>query len=277
MTAEMLSDPNAVLDASGLTVQYRSRDTAFPPVEAVRGVSLKVSAGEVVGVIGESGCGKTSLLAALARLVPTASGVLLLRGEDYTHAPFSRMRRLRRRLQLVPQDAVGLFDPRLPVADGIASAIRWLRPDWHGAEVPKAIDTTLSLVGLDASLLARKPQELSGGQIRRAALARAMVVDPDILLLDEPFSGLDADAQETLVERLGTVEAATHMGILLVSHELVPLATLADRLVVMHEGKLVETGDKRDILARPLHSATRAWVTAFRERGDHFRFASVAE
>ncbi len=277
MITQMLGDPNAMLDVSGLTVQYRSRDSELPPVEAVCGVSLKVGAGEVVGVIGESGCGKTSLLAALARLVPTTSGVVALRGEDYTHAPFGRMRQLRKHLQLVPQDAVGLFDPRLPVRHGIASAIRWLRSDWREAEAREAISGTLTLVGLDASSLDRKPHELSGGQIRRAALARALVINPSILLLDEPFSGLDPDAQETLVERLGMVEASTHMGILLVSHELVPLAALADRLIVMHEGKLVETGDKRDILARPLHSATRTWITAVRTRDGKFPFRSATQ
>ena len=266
MTAETLANPNAMLDVSDLTVQYRSRDSERSPVEAVRGVSLKVDAGEVVGVIGESGCGKTSLLAALARLVPTASGVVALRGEDYTRAPFDRMRRLRKHLQLVPQDAVGLFDPRLPVGHGIASAIRWLRPDWQEVEALEAINRTLSLVGLNASSLERKPHELSGGQIRRAALIRAFAVKPAVVLLDEPFSGLDGGAGDLLAEQLGKMKKAWQSAMLCVSHELGPLARFVDRLIVMDRGNFVEEGNVCDVIGHPVHAATRAWVLAFQHR-----------
>ncbi len=248
----------SLLDARGLDVRYRSGSRE---VHALRGVDLRVEAREVVGLVGESGCGKSSLARAVLGLQPLHAGTVRFDGVDLASANAATLQALRRRVQPVFQDASSALDPRWTIAESLEEPLAL-----HGlgdrASRPVRLRALLELVRLPPDLLDRRPRELSSGQRQRVNLARALALEPELLVLDEPVSALDVSVQAQLLNLLTALRAARPLAMLFVSHDLDVVAHLADRIVVLHEGRVVEEAPTAKLFASPKAPYTKALLAA---------------
>jgi oligopeptide/dipeptide ABC transporter ATP-binding protein len=237
----------------------------FGPVRAVDGVSLSLPPGPVgLGLVGESGSGKTTLARAVMRLVPAASGKILVDGRDVAGLRGAGLKRYRRSIQIVFQDPDSTLDPRVRIGGAVAEALR------THAVVPRArvsarVGELLQEVGLAPDHARRFPHQLSGGQRQRVAIARAMAVEPRMLVLDEPTSALDVTVQARVLELIRRLRASHSLAYLLVSHNLAVVQELCEQTAVMYVGQIVERGPTRMLLARPAHPYTVALRSAVPE------------
>jgi ABC-type glutathione transport system ATPase component len=246
--------PSAVLEVTDLEVHYGLRRRRR---QALHGVSLSVAPGETVGVIGETGSGKSTFARAVLGLVRASAGRIVIGGHDVSAYGNRQWRGLRRRgvVQYVFQDPLRSLDPDRTLFESIAEGLQ-LRGD-GAATISGRVRDTSTLVGLDHDLLDRHPGEVSGGQRQRAAIARAMVLDPELLICDEPVSALDATTRIRILELLVDLRARVGVGILLITHDLATLGGLADRVVVLYRGHVVEHGTTTDLFTAPQHPYTR--------------------
>lgn len=237
-------------------------DGSRRPLQLLRNLSLDVAAGECVGIVGESGCGKTTLARALCGLQQVSTGTITIAGHDITaRARRSKQRAWRRHVQMVFQDPASSLDPQLRVAQLLAEPLRALRPELSGKQRAALSEQALSRVGLDAGFLPRRPAALSGGQAQRVAIARAMVVEPSVLILDEPLSSLDVSVGAQIINLLRELRASTNMAILVIAHDLAAVRHLCDRVHVMYLGEMVEQGRSIDVFGAPSHPYTRALLS----------------
>lgn len=255
-----------LLEIDAVDVSYARR--GHDPVKAVIGASLTVAAGEVVGLVGESGCGKSSLGKAAVGLVAPTSGEVRYRGEPL--GPITRAARpvKFRSLQMVFQDPYASLNPRRRVGRQIADAVTLgtgARLD--GGQARRRVGELLERVGLSASIAHRYPHEFSGGQCQRIAIARALAAEPSCIVADEPISALDASAQAQVTNLLGSIVAGSGLGLLFISHDLSVVRKIADRTVVMYFGRVVESGPTEAVWSAPAHPYTRALVGAVPRAG----------
>lgn len=252
-------DPTqVVLSVSGLKHSYRRRGrgwSAGRTVMALDGVDLELAAGQTLGVVGESGCGKTTLLRSILELRNPRAGTVTVLGTDVATLDRRGRRELRRRLQVVFQDPMAALDPRLPVADILAEPL--MITGWPRAAIPSRVEELLALVGLSRDHAHRYPQQLSGGQRQRVGIARALATEPSILLLDEPVSALDASVRSGVLNLLQELQSRLGLAFLLVGHDLAVVRQLADRVVVMRAGRFVEIGPAAEVIAQPAHPYTQ--------------------
>ncbi|MEY9929850.1 ABC-type glutathione transport system ATPase component [Catenulispora sp. GP43] len=245
------------LEINGLTAAYDRRRTVLTDV------ALTVGAGEIVGVVGETGSGKTTLARAVAGLVPVRAGTISLGGTDLTALKGRALRDFRRtgRLQLVFQDPLRALDPDWDVNALVAEplAVAGTVPAGERAE---RVAEALRAVGLDPGLAARRPWQLSGGQRQRVLLARALVTAPALVIADEPVSALDAAARNHVLALLAGLRDRSGTSQLVISHDLPSLAGLADRIVVLYRGRIVEDGPVEQVLREPSHPYTARLVAA---------------
>lgn len=230
-------------------------------IHAVDGVSLDVRKGEAVGLIGESGSGKTTLGWLVARLHEPTGGSIHFDGRDVTHLRGKALRSLRSRVQIVFQDPVGSLDPRLRVWQIVGEPIQ-AQESLARAEIRDRVEGLLALVGLPAGSLDQYPHEFSGGGRQRLSLARALSVNPTLVVLDEPTSALDVAVQAQILNRLVTLQRELGLSYLLITHNVAAVRYVADRVAVMYLGRLAELGRVRDILERPYHPYTKALLAA---------------
>ncbi|MFD1504327.1 ABC transporter ATP-binding protein [Georgenia yuyongxinii] len=229
-------------------------------VRAVDGVSLTVRAGEVLALVGESGSGKTTTVRSVLELTTPERGAVVVLGTDVAGLDRAGRRRLRRGVQVVLQDPDAALDPRLPVTDLVAEPL--LADGRTGSAVSRRVAELLGLVGLDPALGDRFPRHLSGGQRQRVAIARALALEPRLMVLDEPVSALDAPVRAEILDLLGDLRDRLSLSYLLVSHDLAAVRRLADRVAVMHLGRVVESGDATQVFTRPAHPYTRVLLSA---------------
>jgi len=243
------------LEVTGLTVTYPRRQ----PPTVLSEVSLTVAPGEIVGLIGETGSGKTTLARAIAGLAPVSGGSVRVGGTDVTALRGRALRAFRRTgaVQLMFQDPMRALNPRLTVASIVAEPLRIAGTD----RIPERVAEALDAVGLDPGLADRRPGEISGGQRQRALLARAIAPRPRLLIADEPVSALDASHRNHVLRLLDALRTRTGLAVLVISHDLSSLAGIADRVAVLYGGHLVETGPIADVLHEPAHPYT-ALLTA---------------
>lgn len=248
-----------LLDVRNLVVEYAGRLRGR--LRAVAGVDLHVAAGSVVAVVGESGCGKTSLVRGIVRLVEPAGGTVRFAGLDWLALRGNVLRRWRRRMQAVFQDVAGALNPRMTVERIVCEPLAV-----HGLAAGEArrerVRQVLEAVGLSGEMAERYPHELSGGQRQRVVIARALAADPWLLLCDEPVSALDAVLRVQILRMLDGLRQSRGLGLVVVSHDLGSVAWFADEIAVMYAGRVVESGKREQIVGSARHPYTRALLRA---------------
>ena len=237
----------SVLEAKNLCKVFERKDLA--DVVAVDDVSFSVYAGECLGIVGESGSGKSTIANMIARLIEPTRGSLVLNGEDITQVRGKDLRRVYQSVQMVFQNPVESFDPRKTLGQSITEGMRNMRVG--KAEAQKRAKELLELCQLPVSILGRYPREVSGGQCQRAAIARALVVKPSLLICDEATSALDVTVQRQIIDLLKQLRFELDMSLLFICHDLALVGGVCDRVLVMRSGKIVEQGSTKNVLFDP--------------------------
>jgi peptide/nickel transport system ATP-binding protein len=258
--------PEGLLEVRGLEVRFPVRGGLLRRVQgwvrAVDGVDLSIARGRTLALVGESGCGKTTVGKALLRLVEASAGEVRFDGTDLRGLRRAELRPLRARVQIVFQDPYGSLDPRLRVEQTLDEGMCSLRPQWDAAERSSRIDRLLEEVGLPIDARRRYPHQFSGGQRQRVAIARALSVEPELLVCDEPTSALDVSVQAQVLNLLRELQARRGLACLFITHNLAVVETMADEVAVMYLGRIVERGPVDRVLAAPAHPYTRALLAA---------------
>lgn len=257
----MTTTPRSVLRATDLTSTYRLKSSLLrrgpSHVQAVAGVDLEVLEGEALGLVGESGCGKSTVARAIVGLQPVASGSVQVCGEDLMALRSRERRTARRQVQMIFQDPYSSLNADMTTRDLLTEGWRAHRGIVEPEKWDRRVDELLEMVGLSSHHAERKPHEFSGGQLQRIAIARALSVEPRLLVADEAVSALDVSVQAQVLNLLDDLRKRLGLGILFISHDLAVVRHLCDRVAVMYLGKIVETGATGDVFARPTHPYTQ--------------------
>ena len=248
--------------AAGALLRVKDLRVDFGAHAAVRGVSFELFEGETVGLVGESGSGKSTLARAILRLLRSAHGSVEWRGKDLLSAAPAELRAQRRDLQIVFQDPLSSLDPRMRVGDAIAEPLRVFEPGLDARERARRVAAMLERVGLAAAMGVRYPHEISGGQCQRIGIARAMILNPKLLICDEPVSSLDMSIQGQIINLLLDLQRDAGTAMLFISHNLAVVRHLSHRVLVMYAGKVVEIAAPDALFASPRHPYTMALLAA---------------
>jgi len=254
-----------LLSVEGLVVHFDAPRSAFgpaaPPVRAVDGVSFTLARGRTLGLVGESGCGKSTTGYAILQLIRPTSGRVVFDGTDVAALPAKGLRPFRRRMQIIFQDASASLNPRMPVGDLITEALE-IHCLHRGAGRGRRVRQLLDLVGIAPHLAERFPHELSGGQAQRIAICRALAVEPELIVCDEAVSALDVSIQAQIVNLLDELQEDLGLTYLFVAHDLGVVRHVSDRVAVMYLGKLMEVAPAEALYAKPVHPYTVALLSA---------------
>lgn len=266
MPAKVPVDEKILVQVDDLFVYFPIRygvlfDRHVGDVKAVDGVTFSINRGETLGLVGESGCGKTTTGRAILRLVEPTGGHVYFEGKDVGQLSARELRRLRRRMQMVFQDPYSSLDPRRNVANIVAEPLR-VHGISTGREVEGKVRELLDVVGLPKDSENRYPHEFSGGQRQRIGLARSLALNPDLIVADEPVSALDVSIQAQMINLLEELQDSFDLTYLFIAHDLAVVRHISDRIAVMYLGKVMEIAPADDLYLRPLHPYTKALLSA---------------
>jgi len=249
-----------IIETENLCIRYNGSGKS-PGIRALDGVSITVRQGESTGLVGESGCGKTTLANAVLRMLPPTSGAVRFEGRDVWRLSGAELLRFRRRVQMVFQDPTGALNPRLSVGASLEEVLRV-----HGlascATVRQRVTELLAAVGLEPVYATRYPHELSGGQRQRVGIARALAVEPALLICDEPVSALDVSVQIQILNLLKSIRRQAGLAYLFIAHDLAVVRYMCERVLVMYRGRVVEEAPTEDLFQHPAHPYTVALLSA---------------
>ena len=269
----MATDPSAAAPPADPILEVRDLKKYFPIaggtvlsrtvgyVRAVDGVSFHVNRGETLGLVGESGCGKSTTARLIMQLLEPTSGSIRIDGEETSNLNASALKALRRKVQIVFQDPFASLNPRMRVGDILAEPFH-IHGLYDGRATEKKIIDLLEAVGMSPRYMKRYPHEFSGGQRQRIGIARALALNPSIVVLDEPVSALDVSIQAQTLNLLAQLQDEFDLTYVLIAHDLAVVRHAADRVAVMYLGKIVETADRKDLYTRPVHPYTQALLSA---------------
>lgn len=249
---------NTLLEAEHLTKVFTQRGKAS--FKAVDDVSFTLKTGETLGIVGESGSGKSTLAKMITRLTDITEGTLKFQGKDITNLKQRQLKDVYGNIQMVFQNPVGSFDPRRTLGDGIGESLR--NRGMKKAEVTKRVKELLEQCGLDGEFAGRYPYEVSGGQCQRAAIARALAVEPKVLICDEATSALDVTIQKQIMELLEELKDTHGLSFIFICHNLALVQSFCDKVLVLYDGKIVESGKPDDIINTPQEAYTKKLVDA---------------
>ena len=260
------ADTDVLLKVTDFKVYYPIRKGVFKRivghVKAVDGVSFSLEAGKTLALVGESGCGKTTLGKGLLNLIPASSGLVEFAGVDLAGLTPKQLRMQRAAMQIIFQDPFAAMNPRMLILDIIAEGLRTLHSEIDNAAVIQIVVELLAKVGLSESALYRYPHEFSGGQRQRICIARALAVKPQLIVCDEPTSALDVSVQQQIIALLKSVQQTEGISYLFITHDLAVVAEIADQVAVMYQGKIVEYGTVNQVLRHAEHAYTRKLLSA---------------
>ncbi len=231
-------------------------------LKAVNGLSFDLNAGETLGVVGESGCGKSTLARAIIGLVRAQSGSILWQGEELVGLPEQAMRIKRKDIQMIFQDPLASLDPRMTVGEIIAEPLRTFHPELNKAQMEAKVQAMMLKVGLLPNQINRYPHEFSGGQCQRIGIARALILEPKLIICDEPVSALDVSIQAQVVNLLKKVQKEMGLALIFIAHDLSVVKHISDRVLVMYLGHAVELGTDQAVYNHPVHPYTKALMSA---------------
>jgi oligopeptide transport system ATP-binding protein len=257
---------NVILDVQDLKIHFPVHggflQREVGSVKAVDGVSFQLHEGETLGLVGESGCGKSTTGLAVLRMLPVTSGKIVFEGVDITHHNQSQMRPIRRRIQMVYQDPFGSLDPRMTIADIIGEPLEIHKLHGNKAERRARVMELLEMVGLRHDMIDRYPHQFSGGQRQRISIARALAVEPRLLICDEPVSALDVSIQAQVVNLFQELQDRLGISSIFVAHDLAVVRHVSNRIAVMYLGKIVEISSRDELYANPKHPYTKALMAS---------------
>lgn len=255
-----------LLKVRDVSVSYRvPGKTLFGPsrrLTAVSDVSFELHRGETLGIVGESGCGKSSLARGILGLVPLAAGEVRLAGRPLTGLPARELRQRRHEAQMIFQDPLAALDPRMTIGAAVAEPLRVFRPDLDRRGRRRLVAEMLERVGLSPQQVNRYPHEFSGGQCQRIGIARALVSAPALIVCDEAVSALDVSVQAQIINLLSDLQRDLGLSLIFIAHDLSIVRHVSQRIMVMYLGRVMETGDSDSICATPMHPYTRALIDA---------------
>lgn len=259
---------NDLLVVNDLKVYFSVRDRQKKfwekpqQLKAVNGVSLTLKKGEVLGIVGESGCGKSTLARTLIGLIPATDGSIVWMGNPLDINDRKMMKSMRQDMQMIFQDPLASLNPRMTVGDIIAEPLRTHQPHLSKFEIKSRIEMMMSKVGLLPNLINRYPHEFSGGQCQRIGIARALIIEPKVIICDEPVSALDVSIQAQVINLLKKLQAEMDLSLVFIAHDLAVVKHISDRVMVMYLGNVVEEGSKDEVYHYTAHPYTKALMSA---------------
>ncbi|PKF49679.1 murein tripeptide/oligopeptide ABC transporter ATP binding protein OppF [Enterovibrio nigricans] len=257
-----------LLDIKDLKVHFNIASTSMWPwakpgvLKAVDGVNIKLYEGETLGVVGESGCGKSTFARALIGLVEATEGRVVWLGDDLTALDAKSMREKRKEIQMIFQDPLASLNPRMTVGDIIAEPLKTFYPELSKEEVKKEVQAMMTRVGLLPNVINRYPHEFSGGQCQRIGIARALILKPKLVICDEPVSALDVSIQAQVVNLLKELQKEMGLSLIFIAHDLSVVKHISDRVLVMYLGTAVELAEGKALFDNPIHPYTKALMSA---------------
>jgi oligopeptide transport system ATP-binding protein len=260
-TGTAIKQDPVILHVQGVYKHFPIAGFGGLAVRAVDGVDLEIRRGEALGLVGESGCGKSTLARLITALLPVTRGKIIFEGQEITKMRGARLRRVRRKMQMIFQDPFASLDPRMTVGDIIQEPLDNYGIG-SGRDRQRRVQELLRLVGLNPNFTNRYPHEFSGGQRQRIGIARALAVNPSFIVCDEAVSALDVSIQAQIINLLQDLQREFNLTYLFIAHDLAVVRHLSDRIAVMYLGKIVETAGRNDIYDHPQHPYTRALLSS---------------
>ncbi|RKQ60076.1 oligopeptide transport system ATP-binding protein [Vogesella indigofera] len=263
-----MSDKKLILSVRDVKVHFKVKggnDWPWTPkktLKAVDGVSFDLYEGETLGVVGESGCGKSTLARSILNLIPATAGEIVWMGKDLRQGSEKDWLAVRRDIQMIFQDPLASLNPRMTIAQIIGEPLRVHRPELSSEEVMKRVRAMMVKVGLREQMINRYPHEFSGGQCQRIGIARALILEPKLIICDEPVSALDVSIQAQIINLLKELQREMGLALIFIAHDLAVVKHISDRILVMYLGREMELAEKHALYDKPSHPYTRALLSA---------------